>query len=355
MLGKGEGRGLQLHSCIMYDTVKKQLLGSAGALVCFRKFSPDGETRMTRLSRRRESNRWGELAQAVGPAPENGQWIHVFDRGGDNFEAMCNIKLTGNDWVIRASKLQRNVLHDGEKAPLRDVLAKAEYKGSYELSLRTRRGVEARVIEAEVTTARVTLPRPRHVSPWVKDCGISEIPMSVVDVRQVNAGNGEKPLRWVLLTTLPVDSFRDAWQVIQDYENRWLIEEYHRVLKTGCRVERHALREVDRLAPLLALTLVTGIRLLQLKLIGREQKEAKAATHVPDTWLKALKVQQPKVKLQGMTVYQFMREVAKLGGFLARKGDGEPGWETTWRGHQKIQQTIDILRKSGLLERKKPG
>ena len=144
----------------------------------------------------------------------------------------------------------------------------------------------------------------------------------------------------MLLTSLPVDSFEAAWEVIEFYECRWLIEEYHKVLKTGCQMERHALREASRLEPLTALISVIGVRLLQLKTIGRHDPEQLAHRRVPSRWLDALKALRPRLKKTQLTVYEFFRELAKLGGFLGRKHDGEPGWQTTWRGYQKLHNIL---------------
>ena len=168
--------------------------------------------------------------------------------------------------------------------------------------------------------------------------------MNVVIVQELKPPPGAAPIRWVLLTSLPVATFTDAWQVIEDYEQRWLIEEYHKVLKSGCSVERHALRTADRLEPLIGLISVIGTRLLQLKLVGRNQPEAKAATHVPAAWLKCLQLARPKLKLTNLTVYEFFRELAKFGGFLARKSDGEPGWQTIWRGLQRLLGLLAGIR-----------
>ena len=118
-----------------------------------------------------------------------------------------------------------------------------------------------------------------------------------------------------------------------------MIEEYNRVAKSGCSIEKHALRTSDRLEALIGLTSVVAVRLFQLKLVGRNQPDAKAATHVPSAWLKCLKLMRPKVKLTEMTVYAFFRELAKLGGFLGRRHDGEPGWQTIWKGYQRLHQT----------------
>ena len=344
-LGRGDGRGMLLHSCLVYNCDKELLEGSAGSLLHYRVRVPKNETRTQRLNRIRESNVWGDLVDEVGAAPQGSQWIHVFDRGGDNFEAMCHIQLTGCDWVIRASKLNRTVVdRQGVKRSLKKTLEAAELLGSYELSLRSRPGVKARTAKIEVSVTTVKFPRPLHRSKWVKQCGIDQLTMNVVLVQEVDHPKGVTPVRWVLLTILPVQTFNDAWQVIEDYEHRWIVEEYHKVIKSGCSMERHALRTAERLEPLIALIGVIGTRLLQLKFVGRSQKEARAATHVPASWLKCMKLARPKVRMTGLTVYDFFRELAKMGGFLGRKGDGEPGWETVWHGYRKLLSLLDGLR-----------
>ena len=131
---------------------------------------------------------------------------------------------------------------------------------------------------------------------------------------------------------------------LEDYENRWLVEEYHKVLKTGCSLEVHALRDASRLEALIGLISVIGVRLFPLKLLGRNQPEAQAKTHVPSSWLSCLKLARPKVKLTGMSVYTFFRELAKLGGFLGRKHDGEPDWQTIWRGYRKLHSLLEGMR-----------
>ena len=350
MLGDGKGRGVQLHSSLVYNSDEKLIEGVAGSVLYYRSHAPKNETRMQRLRRVRESELWGNLATELGSAPEGSHWIHVFDRGGDNFEAMCRIYKTGCDWVIRASKLNRKVIDEqGERRRLSEVAQEAAFLGSYELHLRSRPGVKARTANIDVSVVRIAMPRPQHRSPWVRECGISELTMNVVTVQESNAPKGTSPVHWMLLTSLPVETFEEAWQIVEDYEHRWLIEEYHKVIKTGCNIEGPALRTADRLEPLLGLISVLGVRLLQMKLLGRSQREAKAKTHVPSSWLKCLKLARPKIKLTDMTVYEFFRELAKMGGFLGRRHDGEPGWQTVWRGFQKMQSLLAGLRLAGAI------
>lgn len=350
MLGDGKGRGVQLHNCLMYSTDEGLIVGAAGALLHYRSRAPQNETRMQRLRRVRESELWGNLVTEIGSPPKASQWIHVFDRGGDNFEAMCRIQQVGCDWIIRAAKLNRKVIDaQGQKRSLSDVIQDGRYLGSYDLYLRSRPGVQARQAHMQVSVVRVTFPKPQHRSPWLRACDIAELTMNVVIVQEVQPPAGVTPVQWVLLTSLPVESFDEAWQVIDDYEHRWLIEEYHKVIKSGCNIEGPALRTAGRLAPLIALISVIGIRLFQMKLLGRSQRTAPAKTHVPGSWLTCLQLARPKVNATDMTVYEFFRELAKLGGFLGRKHDGEPGWQTVWGGFQKLQSLLAGLRLAGAI------
>jgi len=192
-LGKGTTRGLVLHSCLAYDSQRGLVAGLAGAAVHYRPLTKRKETLMQRLRRYRESQLWGDVATEVGSPPRGSQWIHVFDRGGDNFEAMCHIKLAGCDWIIRAGKLQRKVrLETGETAPLADALEQAQPLGSYELALRSRPGVKGRTASIDVLATTVTLPRPKHSSPWAKQCGVKELTLQVVVVRE----RGGPPPAW---------------------------------------------------------------------------------------------------------------------------------------------------------------
>jgi len=140
-------------------------------------------------------------------------------------------------------------------------------------------------------------------------------------------------LHGVLWTSLPMTSFDEAWQVIKDYEKRWLIEEFHKAIKTGCRLEARQEMQAHRLEAVAGITCVLALRWLQLKTIATTHPDLPAARIVPKIWLKMLSALR-KRKL--LTVRDFFRHLAGLGGFLMRKGDGEPGWITLWRGLDKL-------------------
>ena len=345
--GNGTGRGFLLHNAMMVDADNEEILGMAGQTIHLRKKKKKGakkENVSQRLKRARESQVWGTVIDDIGKSPNGVQYIHVFDRGADNFEVYCRLLDQCGDWVIRAGKLDRWVLagDDDERIKLKDYLPQMKTLGHYDLELRARPKQKARTATLEVRTGRIKIPRPTHVSPWVKKRKQEPIAMNLIEVVETNPPKGIKPIRWVLLTSLPVGSWAKVWELLGFYEQRWLIEEYHKALKTGCKAESHQLKTKDRLEALIGVTSVVAIRLLQLKSFARTNPEKKARSVVPTVWLKMLKRAGKLSNVSDLTVGQFYREVAKLGGFLARKSDGEPGWITIWRGWEKLNVFVKV-------------
>ncbi len=125
--------------------------------------------------------------------------------------------------------------------------------------------------------------------------------------------------------------------MIEYYEARWLVEEYHKAFKTGCRVTDRQLKTTGRLEAMLGLMSVVAVRLLRLKSLARTSPEIPAQRVVPRVWLAMLKAARKGLhRVHDL----FYREVAKLGGFLGRKGDGEPGWINIWRGWEKLNNYV---------------
>jgi hypothetical protein len=346
--GNGSGRGFLLHNALMVGAESEEIVGVAGQTIHYRADKEPGksakkENSAQKLKRKRESEVWGEVIDQVGKPPEGVQWIHVLDRGGDNFEVFCHLLNQRSDWVVRAGRLNRFVLAgpDEERMKLSDYLPQLKLLGTYELSLRARPKQPARTAKLEVRVGSIKMPVPYHKSPWLRQFKPEPIAMNVVYVVEVDAPKGVTPISWVLLTSLPAKTYDQAWIVIEHYERRWLVEEYHKALKTGCRVTKRQLKDAGRLEPMVALMSVVAVRLLRLKSLARTSPDLPAQRVVPRVWLQMLKVARKGLdRVHDLTVGQFYREVAKLGGFLGRKGDGEPGWITIWRGWEKLNNLV---------------
>lgn len=336
--GNGGGRGFHLHSGLLVAAEGEEIFGLAGQTIHYRKAAPKKENTTQRLKRDRESKVWGEVIDAVGSPAEGVELVHVLDRGADNFEVYCHCLEQKAGWVVRVTQKQRRILTpDGEQMPLKTYLGTLALSDTYELSLRARPGQAARTAKLEVRHGAVRVPPPAHRSPYVKRLSPSPIEMHVVHVREVDVPKGVEPIEWILLTSLAVENFEDAWTVIGYYERRWLIEEWHKALKTGCRVTERQLKTKQRLEAMVGLLSVVSVRLLQLKSAARVEPDRPARQMIPSRWIALLQSARKNLKpTKLLTVGEFYRELAKLGGFIGRKSDGQPGWITIWRGWQKL-------------------
>ncbi len=180
---------------------------------------------------------------------------------------------------------------------------------------------------------RVDLDGPWRPAGWqgpLTDIG-------VVEVREVDAPEGVKaPLHWILLTSLPCATQAQVQRVVGIYTARWWVEEYHKALKSGAAVEASQLEEGSRLQSLIAVLAVVAVRLLSTKLLARSQPDSfEAAARFGPQMLELLeqKFGAPK---DGWTNASLMIATARLGGFIGRKRDGLPGWQTIWRGWQRL-------------------
>ena len=333
-VGNGSGHGFLLHSALLVSATTDDIHGLAAQTIHYRQPKPAHENDSQRVKRPRESQVWLTVIDQIGMPPVGVEWVHVLDRGGDNFEVFCRVRQHHTDCVVRAAVLPRKIVSPaGDTQPLRDYVAMLSVAGTYQLKLRRRPKQPARTATVEVSYGSVVMPRPRFCSPWAKQ--EEPVPLNVVHAREKD-GPSKGAIEWVLYTTLPVGNLSEALAVIAAYEKRCQIEEWHKALKSGCQLERRQLKKARRLEVLLGILGVVAVRLLQLRSVARSDPERAALEVVPALYVKVLQRARRIPVGQPWTVGRFFRELAKLGGFLGRKGDGEPGWQTIWRGWEQL-------------------
>lgn len=173
--------------------------------------------------------------------------------------------------------------------------------------------------------------------------GDDPLPLYVVYVREEEPPKGEKRLEWMLLTNEPVRNNSDARRVVEWYEKRWVIEEYHKALKTGCQIEDLQFSYVDRLQPAIALLSALALTLLNLRDLSRDKDlQTKPATDLFDReYVEVLSLRRYREKRDDLTVQEFFLALARLGGHQNRKSDHRPGWLIIWRGWTKLQLMLD--------------
>lgn len=259
--------------------------------------------------------------------------VSVGDREADIYELfqLAVSEQNGPGLLVRA---ERDRLRTEGQEHLWPWVAQQPLAGVQEVRVPRRGKQPPRVARLEVRFAQVTL-RPPH--------GKSEL--GALTLWAVLAQEGEAPrgiptpLRWMLLTTCPVESFAAACEKLQWYTLRWGIEVYHRTLKSGCKIEQRQLGTAERLEACLAIDLVVAWRIFHLAKSGRETPDVPCTVYFEEAEWKALAAylsQNPVPPAQPPSLHKAMRMVATLGGFLGRKSDGEPGTQTLWLGLQRL-------------------
>ena len=167
--------------------------------------------------------------------------------------------------------------------------------------------------------------------------------MTTGQMWEVNAPPDVKALEWRLLTSLPVTDVAAGWRARDWYRCRWLVEEYHKCLKTGCRLEPRHLQCKESLVRLLALLIPVAVHLLQLRHLARHHPAQLAQQQLPPDLVRVV-VALAQVAPDTLTLAHFWRTVAQQGGCQAGNGDGSPGWQVLWRGWQHINILLEGVR-----------
>jgi hypothetical protein len=328
-----------------------ELLGIADQQAVVRQAAPAGETRRERLLRERESEVWEATTTRLGTAPPEPaiRWVRVCDRGADIYEFLLSCQQEGHGFVVRAAQDRALLDETGQVGGhLFETARAGAALGEFELELRARPGQAARTAHLSVSATRVCLRAPYR--PGSGPGKLPPIECTVVRVWEGSPPAGVEPLEWILLCDAVVTSFEQAREVALQYAARWLVEEFHKALKTGLGAEKLQLEPGQSLMNAVALMSVVALRLLHLREVARRSPEAPAA-HSGLSELE-LAVLEEKARRPLPTVRDVALALGKLGGHLNRKGDGLPGWITLWRGYLKLQALVEGVRLGHNLDRK---
>jgi hypothetical protein len=288
----------------------------------------------------KESVRWLRSLQALeqhqAACPQT-RLVGVGDREADIYELFVWAKeKPGRPGLLVRAERQR--LLTEEQGPLWAHVESQAVAGQWEVKVPRRGKRAARVAVLEVRLAAVEVRAPKrkaHLPP---------VTLWAVLAREVGAPPGTEALEWMLLNTEPVTDFEAAVEKLRWYTLRWGIEVFHRVLKSGCQIETRRLGHADRLEACLGIDLVVAWRIHHLTKLGRETPSVPATAYFEEhEWqaLVAFVTRQAEPPKEPPTLGAAVRMVAGLGGFLGRKGDGEPGTETLWRGLQRLDDIAE--------------
>ncbi len=342
-IGDGGGRGLLQHSTLAV-TPDGALLGVLHQIIRTRVPAPKGETRRQRRARPKESDFWHESVEAVGALGLSPRVVHVVDRGGDDFSMMVSCLNHDTGFLARA---QHDRCINGNADKLWSCMQRRPTAGHRDIPVPARKGQRARVARLTIHFAPVQLEPPKGDPRFQESLGVWSVYLV-----EANPPAGVKPVEWMLITSEPVNTFADACERADWYCRRWIIEEWHKAEKTGCRLEALQLKDAEAIRCLAALVAVVAVRLIQLRDVAQAAEDTasddpEAPAHrpealqamVPRSWLIAV-AHLAHCRPDELTPRAFWRTIAKRGGFIGRKSDGRPGWQTIWRGWYDVMMMV---------------
>jgi hypothetical protein len=344
-IGRGTRRGFICQNVLAVAADTGEVLGLLDQILHCRDEVPVDET-LTELRHRptRESLLW---VRGAAELPNGWQLIDVADQGASTFEFLEHETQSGRRFVIRNGKPRK--VHAGHErtGPRHDLKTYAQSLpelGRFVMDVQPQGGSSPRKARKQAEFAlrggAVLVLRP-HAK--CGHHGNDPLPLYVVLVSEVNPPQGEKPIEWLLLTNEPVQALADAERVVRWYERRWIIEEFHKALKTGCQIEDLQFTCVSRLQPAIALLSAVALTLLNLRDAGRrpDAKTRRATTLFTLDYVEVLSLWRHRRIRIDTTVYDFFYALARLGGHQNRKHDSRPRWLVLWRGWTKLQLMLD--------------
>jgi len=286
----------------------------------------------------KESFRWIEGLRAVHEAaPETTRVIHVADREADIYEVFAELRPANAELLIRAAQNRRV---SGPLGRLWATVEAAPIAESFTLCVTDAKNQTTREALLEMRFGLVELQPPKH-GEHAPD--LPPVTVQAVLVREAGPPEAVRPVEWLLLTTLAVTTPQEARRIVAHYALRWLIERFHYALKSGCRIEQSQLRDVARLKRLLALYAFVAWRLLWMTYAARQDDDRPCTVAFTDLeWRAAYAAHHRNQPLPTLppSLREVVRWIARLGGYLNRRGDGPPGVKVLWRGLMRLHDII---------------
>jgi hypothetical protein len=278
---------------------------------------------------RKESIRWLEnLRQSTELLGDPGRCIHIGDRESDIFELFCLARQLGTHFLVRTCV---DRLAGNGSTTVAAEMKRSGLRGLHPLQVRNRRGeVGTAVLEIRFRSIVVRPPKDKAKN-------YPELVLTAIHAKERDTPEGREKIDWKLLTDLRVRSCLDAIEKLEWYAQRWKIETFHKILKSGCRAEEAKLRTAERLVNLIAILCIVSWRIFWITMLNRTSPRASpysAFTEIDQYLLDELvpnKKPSPEPSMQ-----HYVIKLARLGGYLARAHDPPPGNTVIWRGLSRL-------------------
>ena len=338
--------GVKVHSCIAVKPGGLPL-GLVGQSYDTR---PEAKSKLTKAEKaarpieEKESFRWMKmLEESTANIPENVHLITICDREGDFYELYAYAQKLGEDFIIRVS--HDRVTESNEK--LLKQIRKTEATGQVTINIPrdTRENIPARQAELEIAYCSITIKKPQSVND---DTLPGTLSMNFVRITEINTKEGRKPIEWILATSLQINSPDEAMKVVEYYVERWKIERFHYVLKSGCNAEKIQQRTYERIKPMLLIYSVIAMYIMAITYIGRVLPDTKCDLFLSaDEWQMLYRIihKTKKAPKKPYSMADAVRYIGEIGSYKRSPSDGPPGLKAIWSGLFKLFNFMELYER----------
>lgn len=290
-----------------------------------------------------ETHLWEMATEHLGKAPDNRsvRWVRVCDSGADIYELLSSCQAHHHGFVVRACKDRVLVDEDGQPhGHLFERLRQAPAMGAFSLALRARPGQAARTATFSVASLPVILRSPQR--PGHGPGKLPSIACTAIRVWEADPPGDVEALEWLLLTDVLVARYQQARECVLQYASRWLVEEFHKALKSGMAAERLQMESAHALFAAISIMSVVALELIDF----RERLRLLPDAPAEESGLPELELQLLAARLDRKltTMRDIALAIGRLGGHMNRKSDGMPGWQTLWQGWRELKAMADGAR-----------
>ena len=349
-----ESKGLILHASLALSE-KGLPLGLLDLNIWARTYKrePDKYIKKLTPTSKKESFKWFKSLYQIEKQTRSQDVILVCDREGDIYDFLEECLTRGIDFVIRARQDRLLEEEDFGDISLFNRLGIEKAMGQVAVEIPGSGSRKSRTAQLEVKFIPVTYAgQPRGVSAKIFKHR-SDLELFVVHLHEVNPPKGVDKISWTLITSLPVNTFKEALEIVRIYKLRWNIELYFKCLKTGCGIESTRLANAEKLIRFITLQSIIAWRILWMTFLNRTDHELTCESFLTEDewktlWLKKHRRQIKSGEMKANppekppSTYEAIRWIAMQGGFLGRKNDGEPGQITIWRGWLELMAAVEI-------------
>jgi hypothetical protein len=340
--GNNNVKGLQVHSCIALtpDGVPLGLVSQKYSTRETSKINLTSYQKQRRPIEEKESYRWLEtVREALDVVPEGVNPIILCDREGDFYEMFSELLSLKVAFVVRIAH-DRNTFNSGSTTI--QQIRRTGACGEVEISIPrdTRKNRPARCAKMEVAYCAVSIVKPKHVK---SESG--SLTFTLVRITEIG-DTADEPIEWMLATNMSVTGADDAMKTVEYYVQRWKIERFHYILKSGCQVEKIQQRTYERILPLIFIYSVISVFVLALTYFARYYPDISCDAFFDNSeWklLHRLVTKNKAVLKQPYSIKTAVEYLGQLGSYKHSPGDGDYGVKSIWKGLVKFFDAIDLV------------